>query len=233
MSKRRKINWYKAAGIVATQKLGVWYEDWDEAEGEFMGWRKCKDDMPVSQEEFLKFYDKYMKDKKMKKKKTKNEIMPVVGPAKKVFEEGNTKWRKEGNFEGEVLYKEPIPSFPNKDHKDFYIFNDTRPLPVIHTRVVWISRNQGSTMVDVWEQKPKIVESRLKKGDLPYFISSEKDCHGTWIVPSLSVILFGIAPDEGKFIGPIIVNSEFAYPYGYKEKPGKKKNGKKTNKSRN
>ena len=113
------------------------------------------------------------------------------------------------------------------------MFNDTRPLPVIHTRVVWISRNKGSTMVDVWEQKPKIVESGLKKGDLPYFVSSEKDCHGTWIVPSLSVILFGIAPEEGKLIGPIIINSEFAYPYGSKEKSGTKKNGKKTDKKTN
>lgn len=56
----REIDWEKAKEVVSKKKHGKWYEDYDESEGMFMGWRKCKSDNIVTFSEFLKFWKTYL-----------------------------------------------------------------------------------------------------------------------------------------------------------------------------
>lgn len=49
------VDWEEAKKIVAIEKP-EWYEDYDEAEGLFMGWRKNKNDYVVSFKEFSKWW---------------------------------------------------------------------------------------------------------------------------------------------------------------------------------
>ena len=53
--KPEDINWDHAKKVVAKEKPN-WYEDYDEAEGIFMGWRKTKTDSPVTFSEFIKWW---------------------------------------------------------------------------------------------------------------------------------------------------------------------------------
>ncbi len=54
--KPEDIDWDHAKEIVAQEKPN-WYEDYDEAEGLFMGWRKNKNDHVVSFKEFIKWWE--------------------------------------------------------------------------------------------------------------------------------------------------------------------------------
>ena len=50
------VNWEEAKKVVKVEKL-KWYEDYDEAEGLFMGWRKIKSNKPVPFKEFIKWWE--------------------------------------------------------------------------------------------------------------------------------------------------------------------------------
>ena len=54
MLKLEEVNWDKAK-VVVNRERSDWYEDYDEAEGLFMGWRKKKGHMPISFPKFAKW----------------------------------------------------------------------------------------------------------------------------------------------------------------------------------
>jgi len=51
----KDIDWDHAKEVVAKEKPN-WYEDYDEAEGIFMGWRKKKNHNSVTFSEFIKWW---------------------------------------------------------------------------------------------------------------------------------------------------------------------------------
>ncbi len=51
MLELKEIDWDRAR-VVVSEKRRDWYEEFDEAEGGFMGWRKIKGHSPIS---FLSF----------------------------------------------------------------------------------------------------------------------------------------------------------------------------------
>jgi hypothetical protein len=50
------VDWEKAKEVVEQEKPN-WYEEYDEAEGLFMGWRKLKTHNPVTFSEFIKWWE--------------------------------------------------------------------------------------------------------------------------------------------------------------------------------
>lgn len=54
MLKIEEIDWDKAKIVVESER-DDWYEDYDEAEGIFMGWRKIKGHKPISFSKFSNF----------------------------------------------------------------------------------------------------------------------------------------------------------------------------------
>ena len=64
MLKLEKVDWDKAK-VVVSQERSDWYEEYDEAEGGFMGWRKIKGDEPISFLSFARWLDKNGLEKKV------------------------------------------------------------------------------------------------------------------------------------------------------------------------
>jgi len=56
MLKIEEVDWNKARKVVKELRYD-WYEEFDEAEGGFMGWRKIKNDNVVSFREFSKWLE--------------------------------------------------------------------------------------------------------------------------------------------------------------------------------
>ena len=65
MLKLEEVDWDKAK-IVVNQERSDWYEDYDEAEGLFMGWRKIKSHTPISFPQFAKWLNKNNLEEKVR-----------------------------------------------------------------------------------------------------------------------------------------------------------------------
>ena len=65
MLKLKEVNWDKAK-VVVSNKRSDWYEEYDEAEGIFMGWRKIKGDTPISFLQFTKWLNKNNLEEKVR-----------------------------------------------------------------------------------------------------------------------------------------------------------------------
>ena len=57
MLKLEEVDWNKAK-VVVSQRMPKWYEEYDEAEGLFMGWRRINSHTPVSFSEFAKWLNR-------------------------------------------------------------------------------------------------------------------------------------------------------------------------------
>tara|TARA_Y100000310_G_scaffold345523_1_gene465962 strand:+ start:574 stop:822 length:249 start_codon:yes stop_codon:yes gene_type:complete len=56
------INWDYAREVVKGQNRLKWYEEFDEAEGDFLGWRRWPSHNTVSFMEFKRWYVKHLRD---------------------------------------------------------------------------------------------------------------------------------------------------------------------------
>jgi hypothetical protein len=228
---KRKIDWEKARKIVSPPKEGIWYEDYDEAEGIFMGWRKCKNNMPVTQREFLEFYDKCLKEEKMARKK------PVKKPTTQTKSKAGSIYRFLNCLVDDHQRKiEDIKKEKWKDNKDTLkeTLKDivpgglekiiSKPLtliepkhPTSHCDNIWLSRNSGRlSVVELWTEKPKRhtqkwkiknKEGKKEKVICYYVLKNSIEIPAIWISASLAGMIFGLIPEEGELIGPFRIDT--------------------------